>query len=47
MNDFPKRVRIEGLKSGPGVYFPVQACQRQVQTSFSRMKIVLVEEQLK
>ena len=27
-------------------YLPVQACQRQVQTSFSRIKIVPAEELL-
>ena len=28
-------------------YLPVQACQRQVQTSFSLIKIVFVDELLK
>ena len=28
-------------------YLPVQACLRQVQTTFSRMKIVLTEKLLK
>ena len=46
MNDFSKRVRIEGLKSRPG-YLPVQASQKQVLTSFSRIKIVLAEGLLK
>ena len=48
MNDFPKGVRVEGLnKSGIGIYLPVQTCQRQVQTSFSRIEIVLTDELLK
>ena len=39
---FPKRVRIKGLTFMTGL--PVQGCQRQVQASLSRIKIVLAEE---
>ena len=43
---FNRRVLIEGL-SPCLVCLPVQACQRQVQTSFGQIKIVLAEELLK
>ena len=46
MNDFLKRVRIEGSKSLSGMFSSSRGSQRQVQTSFSRIKIVLAEKLL-
>ena len=43
MNDFSENGADRRFEV---VYLPVQAGQRQVQTSFSRIKIVLAEELL-
>ena len=45
MNDFLEKGADRKLQFS--AYLPVQACQRQVQTSFNRIKIVVAEELLK
>ena len=47
MNDFSEKGADGRFEVSRLTLLPVQACQRQVQTSFSRIKIVLAEELLK
>ena len=47
MNDFSEKGADRRFVVRCLVSLSVQACQRQVQTSFSRIKIVLAEELLK
>ena len=47
MNDFSEKGVDRRFEVSRMVYLPVQEYQRQVQTSFSRIKIVLAEERLK